>query len=179
MSLNLQRILLVDDDGVYLQRLARALRDRGCTIAAVETAEAASEAAAQLQPEAAVLDLKLPGANGLMCLRELRAAWPELRVLILTGYGSIATAMEAVRQGAWDYLTKPADADQILAALHRDPSRPQSEAEIVPPSLERIEWEHIQRVLTDKDGNISQAAATLGLHRRSLQRKLQKLPPAK
>ena len=178
MSLSLQRILLVDDDSVYLQRLARALRDRGFTVAAVENAEAASEAAARLQPEAAVLDLRLPGANGLICLRELRIAWPDLSVLILTGYGSIATAMEAVRQGAWDYLTKPADTDQILAALQRDPSRRHCETEIVPPSLERIEWEHIQRFLTDKDGNISQAAATLGLHRRSLQRKLQKLPPA-
>ncbi|MFO1439105.1 MAG: response regulator [Verrucomicrobiaceae bacterium] len=177
MNPDLQRILLVDDDKIYLQRLARALRDRGCTIATAETAEAAPAAAAELKPQAAVLDLKLPGANGLACLRELRAAWPELRVLMLTGYGSIATAMEAVRQGAWDYLTKPADADQILAALSRDPSQPQNESEIAPSTLDRMEWEHIQRVLNDNDGNVTQTAIVLGMHRRSLQRKLRKEPP--
>lgn len=177
MSFPIQRILLVDDDSTYLQRLARALRDRGYTVSAVETAEEAPAAAAELKPDAAVLDLKLPVASGLVCLRELRTAWPELRVLILTGYGSIATAMEAVRQGAWDYITKPADADQILAALQRDPSTQQEETEIATPSLDRLEWEHIQRVLTDNDGNVSQTAAVLGMHRRSLQRKLRKLPP--
>lgn len=179
MSTTLQRILLVDDDAVYLHRLARALRDRGLEVATAESAEAAPAAAASLEPDAAVIDLKLPGANGLSCLRELRAAWPEVRVLMLTGYSSIATAMEAVRQGAWDYLTKPADADQILATLQRDPSQPQGETEIAPTSLDRLEWEHIQRVLTDCDGNISQTAEILGLHRRSLQRKLQKHPPMK
>lgn len=177
MNPDLQRILLVDDDQIYLLRLAKALRDRGCTIATAETAEAAPAAAAALKPQAAVLDLKLPGASGLTCLRELRAAWPELRVLMLTGYGSIATAMEAVRQGAWDYLTKPADADQILTALTRDPTQAQKEAEITPSSLDRMEWEHIQRVLNDNEGNVTQTAAALGLHRRSLQRKLRKEPP--
>jgi two-component system response regulator RegA len=171
------RILLVDDDTIYLQRLARALRDRGCTVTAVESAEAVPAAAAELKPQAAVLDLKLPGASGLDCLRELRAAWPDLRVLMLTGYGSIATAMEAVRQGAWDYLTKPADADQILAALMRDPSQLHKKVEITPSTLDRLEWEHIQRVLKDNDGNVSQTAAALGMHRRSLQRKLGKMPP--
>ncbi|MBE2286212.1 MAG: response regulator [Prosthecobacter sp.] len=177
MNPNLQRILLVDDDHVYLQRLARALRDRGCTVAAVETAEAAMAAARLLLPQAAVLDLKLPGASGLACLRELHAAWPEMRILILTGYGSIATAMEAVRQGVWDYLTKPVDADQILAALTSDPSERQHDGEITPSSLDRLEWEHIQRVLNDHQGNVTQTAAALGMHRRSLQRKLRKEPP--
>lgn len=177
MNADLQRILLVDDETIYLNRLAKALRDRGCTVATAESAETAPAAAAELKPQAAVLDLKLPGASGLACLRELRAAWPELRVLMLTGYGSIATAMEAVRQGAWDYLTKPADADQILAALERDPTQPLNESEIAPTSLDRMEWEHIQRVLNDNDGNVTQTAAALGLHRRSLQRKLRKEPP--
>lgn len=177
MNPDLQRILLVDDETIYLNRLAKALRDRGCTVATAESAEAAPAIAAELKPQAAVLDLKLPGASGLACLRELRAAWPELRVLMLTGYGSIATAMEAVRQGAWDYLTKPADADQILAALERDPTQPLNESEIAPTSLDRMEWEHIQRVLNDNDGNVTQTAAALGLHRRSLQRKLRKEPP--
>lgn len=177
MSTTLQRILLVDDDEVYVRRLAQALTDRGCTVAVAHAAEDAAQVARDLQPEAAVLDLKLPGASGLICLRELRVLWPELRVLMLTGYASIASAMEAVRQGAWDYLTKPADADQVLAALHRDPMQAQDKHEITPPSLDRLEWEHIQRVLADNDGNISQTAAALGLHRRSLQRKLMKVPP--
>ncbi len=173
-----QRILLVDDDEVHVRRLSQALVDRGCTIGMAHFAEDAVRVARELEPEAAVLDLKLPGASGLACLRELRIHWPELRVLMLTGYASIATAMEAVRQGAWDYLTKPADADQILAALHRDPMLPEEELVITPPSLDRLEWEHIQRVLADNDGNISQTAVALGLHRRSLQRKLMKLPPS-
>lgn len=179
MSATLQRILLVDDDAVYLQRLARAFRDRGFDVTPVESAEEASALAASLKPDAAVIDLKLPGANGLACLRDLRMALPELRVLMLTGYGSIATAMEAVRQGAWDYLTKPADADQILAVLQRDHAQTSDMADIAPSSLDRLEWEHIQRVLNDCEGNISQTAEMLGIHRRSLQRKLQKVPPAK
>jgi two-component system response regulator RegA len=177
MSLTFQRILLVDDDEVYARRLGQALTDRGCVVGIAHSAEDAAAVGRALQPEAAVLDLKLPGATGLSCLRELRLIWPELRVLMVTGYASIASAMEAVRQGAWDYLTKPADADQILAALHRHPTQPQDVLTITPPSLDRVEWEHIQRVLADNDGNISQTAAALGLHRRSLQRKLLKLPP--
>lgn len=178
MNQTLRRILLVDDDMVYLERLARALRYRGLDVATAESAEAALTAANDLRPEAAVLDLKLPGASGLHCLKELKAAWPDLRVLMLTGYGSIATAMEAVRQGAWDYLTKPADADQILTALVRDSSQPRRDVSPpAVPSLDRLEWEHIQRVLSDNGGNISQTAIVLGLHRRSLQRKLLKHPP--
>jgi two-component system response regulator RegA len=124
MSLLIQRILLVDDDSTYLHRLARALRDRGYTVSAVESAEEAPAAAAELKPDAAVLDLKLPATSGLVCLRELRAEWPELRVLILTGYASIATAMEAVRQGAWDYITKPADADHLPGMRKKRSSPP-------------------------------------------------------
>jgi two-component system response regulator RegA len=177
MSVVIQRILLVDDDPVYLERLARAMRSRGYEVVAVGSGEEAMEAVGGWVPDAAVLDLKLPGCSGLQTLRELRGTFGELRVLMLTGYGSIASAMEAVRQGAWDYLTKPADADQILAALHRDPSQAYAEEEPVPATLGRLEWEHIQRVLADHGGNISHAAAALGLHRRSLQRKLQKFPP--
>ena len=177
MSVVIQRILLVDDDPVYLERLARAMRSRGYEVVAVGSGEEALEAVVGWVPDAAVLDLKLPGCSGLQTLRELRGTLGELRVLMLTGYGSIASAMDAVRQGAWDYLTKPADADQILAALHRDPSQAYAEEEPEPATLGRLEWEHIQRVLADHGGNISHAAAALGLHRRSLQRKLQKFPP--
>jgi two-component system response regulator RegA len=125
----------------------------------------------------AVVDLKMPGGSGLDVLRELRRQDPSTRVLMLTGYGSIATAVEAVREGAVGYLPKPADADEILAALHG--TNTAKEKGIETPSLARAEWEHIQRVLTDCGGNISEAARRLGIHRRSLQRKLHKYPPSR
>jgi len=170
------RLLLVDDDAVYVERLARSLRGMGCDVATASDIPGAIRSAQEFHPQTAVLDLKLGATSGLDCLRELKQIVPELRVLMLTGYGSISTAMEAVRDGAWDYLTKPADAEQILHALLTDP-RQKETASFQPPSLERLEWEHIQRVLTDHGGNITQTAEALGIHRRSLQRKLQKYPP--
>jgi two-component system response regulator RegA len=172
------KILLVDDDTVYLERLARSLRGMGCEVVTAETLGDAVRRAQGFKPQTAVLDLRLGAASGLDCLRELKRMDASLRVLMLTGYGSISTAMEAVREGAWDYLTKPADAEQILNALLSDPRQKETQtASFQPPSLERLEWEHIQRVLTDHGGNITQTAEALGIHRRSLQRKLQKYPP--
>jgi len=124
-----------------------------------------------------VVDLRMPGGSGLDLLRELRKHDPHTRVLVLTGYGSIATAVEAVRDGAVGYLPKPADADEILAALNG--THTAKAAGVETPSLARAEWEHIQRVLTDCGGNISEAARRLGIHRRSLQRKLHKYPPVR
>ncbi len=178
MNQEIHRILLVDDDTVYRDRLARAFLDRGYAVGAAWDCPSACEEAARLRPQAAVLDLRLPTCSGIDLLRQLRADHPQVRVLMLTGYGSIANALEAVRLGAWDYLTKPADADQILAALTTAPAeRGTAEHDFNPPSLDRIEWEHIQRVMADHHGNISRAAEALGLHRRTLQRKLQKYPP--
>jgi two-component system response regulator RegA len=123
----------------------------------------------------------MPGGSGLELVSDLLAINSEMEIVVLTGYGSIATAVEATRRGAVDYLTKPADADQILAAFEK--SGKKSAAKNVSagmatvPSLGRVEWEHIQRILTDCGGNISQAARVLGIHRRSLQRKLSKYPP--
>lgn len=171
-----ERILLVDDDTIYVERLARALRGHGSEVAIAADSATAIETAKTLRPTAAIVDLKLGTASGLECLKALRSLDPEIRLIMLTGYGSIATAIEAVRDGAWDYLTKPADAEEILHALVNDP-RSRQEPVIHAPSLERAEWEHIQRVLQDNGGNISKTAEALGLHRRSLQRKLQKYPP--
>ena len=173
-------LLLVDDDAVFRERLARAFRERGYEVTTAGSVDEALEAARQESPELAVVDLRMPGRSGLDLVRELRALDASTRILVLTGYGSIATAVEAVRLGALNYVPKPADVDDLLIALARglgEPN-PQVAEDVQAPSLARAEWEHIQRVLADCDGNISEAARRLGLHRRSLQRKLQKYPPS-
>ncbi len=169
-------LLLVDDDAVYRERLAKAFAARGYEVrTAADAAEAVTLAEAD-SPELAVLDLRMPGDSGLDLLRRLMAIDPTTRVLMLTGYGSIATALEAVRLGAVHYLTKPADVDEILAAF--DPEAPRAEAaDLETPSLARVEWEHLQRVLSDCEGNLSEAARRLGMHRRSLQRKADRRRP--
>jgi two-component system response regulator RegA len=170
-------ILLADDDSAYRQRLARALTARGHRVTqAVDGAEAL-EILSDHDIEAAILDLKMPKQNGLEVLRSILIIRPGLRVLIHTGYGSIASAMEAVRLGACDYCIKPTDIEKLLDSLATQTTSPVPEIELPTPSLERVEWEHIHRVIADCHGNISEAARVLGLHRRSLQRKLQKYPP--
>ncbi|MGE3274912.1 MAG: response regulator transcription factor [Vicinamibacterales bacterium] len=170
-------VLLVEDDERLRTRLARALEERGFEVRAAEDRASAIAAATDDSPEYAIVDLRLPDGSGLEVVSGLRAIDPATRVVVLTGYGSIATAVEAVRLGAADYLTKPADTDQIVAVLlGQAPASPTSPGAIEVPSLARVEWEHIQRVLADCGGNISQAARLLGIHRRSLQRKLSKFP---
>jgi two-component system response regulator RegA len=173
-------ILIVEDDDIFRQRLARAMTDRGLEVrTASDAPEALVEARKGEPPELAVVDLRMPGGSGLDVVRELKALEPAMRILVLTGYGSIVTAVEAIKLGATNYLTKPADADDILNVLQAgsgDAAQP-SHSGLAPPSLARTEWEHIQRVLADCGGNISEAARRLGLHRRSLQRKLGKNPP--
>ena len=127
-------------------------------------------------PERAIVDMRMPGMSGLDLIDELARIDPDIDIIVLTGYGSIATAVEAVHRGARDYLTKPVDTDQILQAFEKDPDAGNATPDST-PSLARVEWEHIQRILTDCGNNISQAARKLGIHRRSLQRKLGKLPP--
>jgi two-component system response regulator RegA len=169
-------MLVVDDDDPHRSRLCRAFRDRGLAVAEARSAGEALAVAGAFRPERAVLDLRLPDQSGLELLGELRAAFPELACVVLTGFGSIATAVEAVRRGALDYLTKPADADEILRAFAPAPGEePEEEGDA--PSLHRVEWEHIQRVLAECGGNVSRAARVLGLHRRTLQRKLATRPP--
>jgi two-component system response regulator RegA len=172
-------ILIVDDQEVFRERLARAFRDRGFDVRAASNCEDAIESARDDSPELAVVDLRMPTCSGLDLVRDLMEVDPSTKVVVLTGYGSIATAVEAMRLGASNYLSKPADADDILAAFARaeaeDPDVPTPEYKA--PSLARAEWEHINRVLTDCGGNISEASRRLGIHRRSLQRKLKKLAP--
>ena len=172
-------ILVVDDNEVFRTRLARAFADRGYETMTAEGYEEAMEIAKTDSPELAVVDLRMPGPSGLELLRDLKAVDPTTKVVVLTGYGSIATAIEATRLGATYYVPKPADADDILAAFERGEAPPlsASETDYRAPSLARTEWEHINRVLADCGNNISEAARRLGIHRRTLQRKLQKYPP--
>ena len=172
-------ILLVDDDDAFRKRMTRALTDRGFDVRAAHDYDAAMESARADSPQFAVVDLKMPGRSGLEVVRDLKAIDETTRIVVLTGYGSIATAVEAVKLGATHYLPKPADVDEILAALTREEGVSEVHAEFPAPTLARAEWEHIQRVLGDCGGNISEAARRLGLHRRSLQLKLRKYPPAK
>jgi two-component system, response regulator RegA len=173
-------VLVVDDDVTFRTRLVRAFEERGWAAHGAGDHDEALAVARTVSPDIAVVDLRMPGKSGLDVVKELKALDATTRVLVLTGYGSIATAIEAVRLGAEDYLTKPADADQILGAFERAGSK-RVGAEPPPPgiapSLARVEWEHIQRVLHDCDGNITKAARILGIHRRSLQRKLANFPP--
>lgn len=172
-------ILVVDDDDVFRERLARALRTRGFEVTTAAEYTAAMAVASVDSPELAVVDLRMPGRSGLELVRDLLAIDETTRIVVLTGYGSIATAVDAIRLGAVHYLSKPADADEILAAFTRNASSPLESlpAEFAAPTLARAEWEHINRVLSDASGNISEAARRLGMHRRSLQRKLGKHPP--
>jgi len=174
-------VLIVDDDEIYRNRLRRAFAERGWKAVAAATGEDAIQLAAKASPELAIVDLRLPGMGGLEIVRELHTVDEEMCIIVLTGYGSIATALAATKFGASHYLGKPVDVDQILgvySTIGGEESRPPDEsASYSVPSLARVEWEHIQRVLADCDGNISQAAKILGLHRRSLQRKLGKYPP--
>jgi two-component system response regulator RegA len=174
-------ILIVDDDATLRERLAVAFRQRGYEVRTAANHAEATEQARTDSPELAVVDLRMPGPSGLELIRDLKAIDPETRIVILTGYGSIATTIDAMRLGAVHYLQKPADADEILAAFAREESPPLSAtpSEFSVPSLDRVRWEHISRVLSDCGGNVSEAARRLGMHRRSLQRILQKFPPTK
>jgi len=174
-------VLLVEDDAVFRERLARAFRERSYSVATAANHAEAMQRSAEREPTIAIVDLRLPGPSGLQIVAELRARFSRLKILVLTGYGSIANALEAVRLGANGYLSKPADVEDIEAALLRTDeggTPEQASASVTTPSLARVEWEHIQRVLADCDGNLSEAARRLGVHRRSLQRKIQKYPPS-
>ena len=169
-------LLIVDDDRPFLQRLARAMESRGFE---VNTAESIAEGLAKVKADApsfAVVDMRLNDGNGLDVIEEIRRRKPDCRTIILTGYGNIATAVTAVKMGAVDYLSKPADADDVYTALMRSPED-KAEPPENPMSADRVRWEHIQRVFELCDRNVSETARRLNMHRRTLQRILAKRAP--
>jgi two-component system response regulator RegA len=172
-------VLVVDDDERFAVTLAAALARRGYVAHVAHDAAAALATARTKEPDAAVVDLKLGADDGLALIGPLRSAHPKMRIVVLTGYASIATAVKAIKLGADDYLAKPVTASAVVAVLERGARKePSSDAlaPLEPMSPRRLEWEHIQRVLEEHDGNISATARTLRMHRRTLQRKLSKRP---
>ncbi|MDT8387743.1 MAG: response regulator transcription factor [Thiogranum sp.] len=173
---DLPSVLIVDDDVVFCEVLADALSNRGYQVATAHSISDGMLKAGQLEPEYAIVDLRIGQESGLELIRQLQVQDQNTRIVILTGYASIATAVEAIKLGAVHYLAKPADADEILASLHRDEGDSSIAPADNPLSVRRLEWEHLQKVLAECSGNISAAARRLRMHRRTLQRKLAKRP---
>ena len=169
--------LIVDDDDRYRVRLCQAFALRGWEAFGAADGAAARALAVEVAPDLAIVDLRMASESGLDIVRQLREPDVTVSIVMLTGYGSIATAIEAIKCGADHYLSKPVDVDQILSAFESIRERSSVRPPTKVPSLARVEWEHMQRVLADCGGNISQSAKLLGMHRRSLQRKLSKDPP--
>jgi len=169
-------LLIVDDDEIFCEVLADALESRDYRVHIAHNADEALAIARREDPEYAVIDLRIGADSGLQVTRALRGLNDAIRMVVLTGYASIATAVEAIKLGAVHYLTKPADVGDIIAALHKEEGDPDVEPVESPLTVRRLEWEHLQRVLAECDGNISAAARRLRMHRRTLQRKLAKRP---
>jgi two-component system response regulator RegA len=171
-------LLVVDDDISFCAALARAMQRRSYHVVTAHDEAGALQAANDFAPKYALVDLRLGQASGLSLVQQLVQHDAQMRIVVLTGYASIATAVEAIKLGAVHYLTKPAEPDEIMHAFDRDRACGDACVELAaePMSVRRLEWEHIQRVLQNHDGNISAAARTLKMHRRSLQRKLMKRP---
>ncbi len=171
-----EQLLIIDDDTDFATALARAMRRRGFAVALAHDAGEALRAAQEQPFHRAVLDLRIGADSGLTLIPALLRLQPGIRIVVLTGYASIATAVEAVKLGAVHYLAKPAEPDRIVAAFERREGDPHVAPAATPMSPRRLEWEHLQRVLREHGGNVSAAARALGLHRRTLQRKLAKRP---
>lgn len=169
-------LLIVDDDLTFCTVLGRAMSRRGFSVTCAHSVEQALECAEVCTPEYAIIDLRLPGMSGLILVEKLKALDPGTRIVMLTGYASIATAVEAIKLGATHYLAKPVDADEIVVAFERTSGDADVQISSHPLSVDRLEWEYIQRVLNENKGNISVTARALNMHRRTLQRKLTKYP---
>lgn len=170
-------LLYLEDDEILAQVTLRALSKRGSNVCHFSSLQKANEAGAWAQFSHALLDLKLEDGHSLQLLEALKSANPNMHILILTGYASIATAVQAIKLGATNYLAKPATVEQIIQAFEPEPLAPSSAEDPADPlSLRRLEWEHIQKALADNQGNVSATARQLKMHRRTLQRKLYKKP---
>lgn len=169
-------LLLVDDDVTFCQVLSQSLTKRGFAVTVAHNADDAIGMAQRLAPEYAIVDLSMPGPSGLTVVKALTELGEHTRTVVLTGYASIATAVEAIKLGATHYLTKPVNINDIIAAFHRAEGDTSTAIAIEPMSVNRLEWEHLNKVLQDCGGNISAAARLLTMHRRTLQRKLRKYP---
>ena len=172
----IDNFLIVDDDPTFAQIMQRALARRGFSAHICHTSESAIQSLNRDTYSRAIVDLKIAQDSGLTLIKNIKEFYPEVDIVMLTGYSSISTAVEAIKLGALNYLCKPVDVEEILLAfssadIAEDVALPEN-----PPSLDRLEWEHIQKTLQDNDGNISATARLLGMHRRTLQRKLQKRP---
>jgi two-component system response regulator RegA len=172
-----EHILVIDDDSTFGTVLIRALKRRGHLAEAITDPSKALDVAGRLRPGRVILDLNLNGVSGLSLIAPLLELVPEMRIVVLTGYASIATTVDAIKLGATQYLAKPVDVDTLLAAFSSEAAaRPELLNDAMPLSVSQLEWEHIQRVLHDHGGNISATARALSMHRRTLQRKLLKPP---
>jgi two-component system response regulator RegA len=169
-------LLIVDDDLTFCGVLAKAMTKRGFNVTCAHSVEQALECAETCLPEYAIIDLRLPGMSGLMLVEKLKSLDPGTRIVMLTGYASIATAVEAIKLGATHYLAKPVDVDDIMMAFERTTGDADVQISSHPLSVGRLEWEYIQRVLNENKGNVSVTARALNMHRRTLQRKLTKYP---
>lgn len=170
------KLLLVDDDEVFCNTLSKSLIKRGFVVDTVTDLGSARKNLQRMLPDYVVLDLRVGKDSGLTLIEELISANPNVRIVVLTGYASVATAVEAIKLGAIHYLTKPVLADEIVKVLHQTEGDKNAPISDQPVSTKRLEWEHIQKVLLEHDGNVSAAARAMGMHRRTLQRKLQKKP---
>jgi two-component system response regulator RegA len=173
---SLPTLLVVDDDPAFCRIVKRAMEARGFAVRVAHDVEQATWMAEEDPPEYALVDLKMPGESGLALVQRLKQLDSETCVVVLTGYASIATAIEAIKLGATHYLAKPARTEEILDAFKRVEPQPDVPISEDPMGIGRVEWEHIQKVLVDNQGNISATAKALGMHRRTLQRKLSKRP---
>lgn len=169
-------LLIVDDDGVFCEVLAKAMIKRGFEVSCAHTIETAMVKVESLMPEYAIIDLKLADESGLTLVEKIRKLDPGTRIIMLTGYASIATAVEAIKLGATHYLAKPVDVNQILAAFERTSGEATVPISPNPLSVDRLEWEYIHRILAENNNNVSVTARILNMHRRTLQRKLAKKP---
>lgn len=170
------KLLIVDDDSNLTQVLGRAFKRRGYEVFTANNTQDAMQCCSTQLPQRCILDLKIATESGLPLIPKLLKIQPQLQIVMLTGYSSISTAVDAIKLGAINYLCKPADADDIVNAFDNIEGNTTTEIQPTPPSVNRLEWEHIQRILSENDGNISATARALGMHRRTLQRKLQKRP---